>query len=114
MNNAQREVGSPVDDVKLIGFQDDTYAVGNAVQIATLWPHLQRALHDAGDTLNTAKSEFWLPGCDEVDTSNLPDEVATLVTTLPRASRGLKVLGNATQDSYESTLGPFALANIVV
>ena len=52
-------------------YQDDAYLVGSLSDIAKLWPEILHAFREGGHELNLAKSEVWIPGCDEVPTELL-------------------------------------------
>ena len=84
---------TPVPDTR-IGLQDDvTYSV-RAGDFATQFPDLQKRLADAGHLLRGIKCSAWLPGCDHLETPDLPDEVQALFAHVPRATEGIDVLGS--------------------
>ena len=90
--------------------QDDAYLVGGLTEISRIWPSLRQALADGGHELNLLKSAIWLPGCDAIPTTELPDQVRHVFADLPRAFAVIKVMGNAAQQTLESFLTPYSKA----
>jgi hypothetical protein len=91
-------------------YQDDNYILGWASVIAQHWPAIVEAFQAGGHEVNQTKSEFWLPGVDDISTADLPPNINIIFETLQRASGGLKVMGAACQGSFESGLGPMQLS----
>eukprot|EP00973_Karenia_brevis_P037190 5126946-Karenia_brevis.AAC.1 len=54
-------------------YQDDSYLVGKVVMMASSWQQLTEAFAADGHELNLRKSEIWIPGCDDIPSTSLPD-----------------------------------------
>ena len=74
-------------------YQDDSYAAGKMRAINKTWGALKAALEKGGHELNIRKSEFWIPGCDEISPEMLPGCLHAFCDGLPRAFGGLKIMG---------------------
>ena len=93
--------------ISRVGYQDDTYLVGNFHTISVNWPVYLRAFASCGHIVNTNKSEGYLPCMDRVSTHALPSALRTLFQSIARSTGGFKCLGSAAQGQLESRLGPY-------
>ena len=86
-------------------YQDDSYLVGNLQVVVDMWSGLTSALLKKGHVLNLLKTEFWIPGCDDMPLSSLPENVGGFSSLVPRSTGGIKVMGCAAQGESEAVLG---------
>ena len=88
--------------VARVGYQDDTYLVGAASAVAAGFPALERALAAVGHRMRHTKCSAWAPACDDVEEDDrLPGPLRGLLSRLPRARGGFKLLGGAVQGAME-------------
>ena len=98
------------DAVTRVGYQDDTYLVGNLKLVSNHWPSMIDAFATGGHIVNLVKTEAYLPCLENTPTEALQPELGRLFERIPRAVGGFKCLGNAAQGSLEYLLGPFQLS----
>eukprot|EP00973_Karenia_brevis_P073089 10150688-Karenia_brevis.AAC.1 len=65
--------------------------------LAAIWPEVKRCLAEAGHVLNVIKSEIWIPGCDQIDVSVMPEGVRDFCMDIKRAYGGITIMGSAAQ-----------------
>ena len=98
------------DHVARVGYQDDTYFVGNMYTLASEWDGVNEAFASGGHRLNGTKSSVFLPCWNDVPTAGMPQILQQWLAQICRSSNGLATMGCAAQGTFESALGPYQFA----
>ena len=98
------------DHVSRVGYQDDTYFVGNMYTLASEWDGVNEAFASGGHRLNGTKSSVFLPCWNDVPTAGMPQILQQWLAQICRSSNGLATMGCAAQGTFESALGPYQFA----
>ena len=96
--------------VTRVGYQDDTYLVGNAFVSERNWGNICAAFEAGGHKLNSSKTCAYLPCWVGTPTDQLPAVLQSWFACITRSTQGLATMGCAAQGSCESVLGPFQYA----
>ena len=72
-----------------VGYQDDTYIVGNIFDIQCHWDVLVKVLEKGGHKINATKSNVWMPCLGDVPTDSMPLPIQEFVDIVPRSANGL-------------------------
>ena len=71
------------------GLPDDTYAVAEPEDLASLLEELKIELQACGHLLRMQTCKVWFPGWDDTGDDDLPQEARVLLQRIPRSARGL-------------------------